>query len=382
MTKQTLSVQAPDGSTVTRTTARTYTHAVLVGPSEGKDNWGAWAWCGRHDLAVKELAKAQAAWAGQAEVVLVEVPSTSQEPELTDLQKHLVDSREPGVTREQALRHPSSVHTEAFKALQARKDGAKTLDRAEATRVSIGRLQVGQDVYQLRSGRLVFQGTVVAEPIKQGGSAGFTVELLSPHGNTLKTWGGSATQFYTPTNGPEAQEGDAKAMASTDTTSTTPEATEPQVNLHQELVSQLKEAGIKVTPKWSPTKKYAAYKQADGKTLAYVFAQTSSGIKVKAGLEMKELDRAAKKSWLDNSKEAPFSIRGFFTLDNLGQAVEAIKATAEKLAQAKAAKAEAKKPAAKKTTKKAPAQEPSITLVSPAEGLVKVGDTTLGEVQA
>lgn len=185
---------------------------------------------------------------------------------------------------------------------------------------------------------------------------------------------------------PVASERSAKAMAPKTSTTKTPEATEvPQVDLHLELVAQLKEQGYKVTPKWSPSKKYAAYKQADGKTLAYVFAQTSSGIKVKAGLEMKELDRAAKKAWLDNSKEAPFSIRGFFTQDTLPLAVEAIKATAGKLAAAKAAKAEsAKKPAAKKapakkTTKK---EAPSIILTSPAEGLVKIGNTALGKVQA
>jgi hypothetical protein len=33
-----------------------------------------------------------------------------------------------------------------------------------------------------------------------------------------------------------------------------------QVNLHKELVAQLKAEGIKVTLHWSPTKKYAAYK--------------------------------------------------------------------------------------------------------------------------
>jgi len=268
------------------------------------------------------------------------------------------------------------------------------LPREQGERTSIGALQAGQAFYRLTSGKLKLQGTVVA--VRSEGRAGYTLVFLSPAGESKTTWGGSATMFYTQkagspelattTDGPEAQEGDAKAMASKTSTTPTPEATPevpqtpeatpevPQVDLHKELQAQLKEAGVKVTPKWSPSKKYAAYKQADGKTLAYVFAQTSSGIKVKACLEMKELDRAAKKSWLDNSKEAPFSIRGFFTQENLGQAVAAIKATAAKLEAAKVAKSmaktEAKQAAAKKAEakqaepKKAPAKKAS----KPADG--------------
>jgi len=266
----------------------------------------------------------------------------------------------------------------------------KTLSRDNSERASIGALKAGQDFYRLTSGKLKHQGTVVA--VRPEGRSGYTLVFLNTAGEQKTTWGGSATMFYvqkpglelaedglptleataqvirslqaseaTTTDGPEAQEGDAKAMASKTSTTQTPEATEvPQVDLHKELVAALKEAGIKVTPKWSPTKKYAAYKQADGKTLAYVFAQTSSGIKVKAGLEMKELDRASKKHWLDNSKEAPFSIRGFFTQDTLAQAVQAIQATAAKLEAAKAAKAEAKKAAPKAASKaKAPAKKAS-----------------------
>jgi hypothetical protein len=155
-----------------------------------------------------------------------------------------------------------------------------------------------------------------------------------------------------PINGPVAQEGDAKAMAS-DSTTQTPEATEPQVNLHQELVSQLKAQGLKVTPKWSPTKKYAAYKGSNGKTLAYVFAQTGSGIKLKVRLSLEDVQ--GQEGWLDNSKEAPFSIRGFFTLESLGLAVEAILEVSVRLAEAK-------------TSKKEPASEPA----PEASGLVTV----------
>lgn len=75
--KQTITATAPDGTKVTRTTANTYTHAVLVGPSrkEGssKQGWGAWSFNGRLDIATKEYNKAQRAWAGEADVVLVAV---------------------------------------------------------------------------------------------------------------------------------------------------------------------------------------------------------------------------------------------------------------------------------------------------------------------
>ena len=248
----------------------------------------------------------------------------------------------------------------------------KTLARQDSIKTSIGHLPVGQDFFRLQGRTLKHLGSVVSitPDYSQGRRVSYSLVYTSPTGEQKTMNSGPATSFYvakpeaeaTPTKeATKASERSAKAMAPKKQTSTTPEATEPQVNLHQELVSQLKEAGIKVTPKWSPTKKYAAYKADNGKTLAYVFAQTSSGIKVKAGLELKELDRAAKKHWLDNSKEAPFSIRGFFTQANLGQAVEAIKATAAKQEAAKAAKAA-------KTTKQEPAPQPAPV----ADGLVTV----------
>lgn len=50
--KQTLTATLPDGRTVTRTTARPYTH-VVVG-HDGDGDWGAFGWCGSHDLAMKK----------------------------------------------------------------------------------------------------------------------------------------------------------------------------------------------------------------------------------------------------------------------------------------------------------------------------------------
>jgi hypothetical protein len=51
MTNTTYVAVAPDGSRQTRTTHRTYTHAVLA---EGADGWGAVGFCGRLDLAEKK----------------------------------------------------------------------------------------------------------------------------------------------------------------------------------------------------------------------------------------------------------------------------------------------------------------------------------------
>jgi hypothetical protein len=151
-------------------------------------------------------------------------------------------------------------------------------------------------------------------------------------------------------SGAEPRKG-AKAMASKT------KATEPTtatVDLHKELVKQLGEAGVKVTPKWSPTKKYAAYKRADGKTLAYVFAQNASGIKVKAALTLAEVERSAKKAWVDNAKEAPFSIRGFFVEPTLYLAVDAIKAASAKVEPKKA------------PAKRAPSKTTTATTAAPA----------------
>lgn len=51
-TKATLTVTLPDGTVATRTTARTYTHAVIT---SADGYWGVIAWCGRYDLAQKQL---------------------------------------------------------------------------------------------------------------------------------------------------------------------------------------------------------------------------------------------------------------------------------------------------------------------------------------
>lgn len=62
---------APDGTRVTRSTHREYAFAVLVGPSDRSPKWGAWSFSSRRELAERELVKARAAWANEAEVVLV-----------------------------------------------------------------------------------------------------------------------------------------------------------------------------------------------------------------------------------------------------------------------------------------------------------------------
>lgn len=60
MTKRTLTATLPDGKTVTRTTARTYSHVVarrLTYADGTTSGWCAHGWCGRLDLAAKQVAK-------------------------------------------------------------------------------------------------------------------------------------------------------------------------------------------------------------------------------------------------------------------------------------------------------------------------------------
>jgi len=78
--KTTYVATAPDGSTHTRTSARTYTHAVLV---FGRNwyavehdlpaSWGLISFNSREDLAVKEAAK----WFGRYEQAIV-VPAVAR----------------------------------------------------------------------------------------------------------------------------------------------------------------------------------------------------------------------------------------------------------------------------------------------------------------
>lgn len=69
--KKTFVATAPDGSELTRKSSHEYRFSVLVGPSEGRPRWGAWCFSSRRELALKQLAKARAAWMDQADVVLV-----------------------------------------------------------------------------------------------------------------------------------------------------------------------------------------------------------------------------------------------------------------------------------------------------------------------
>lgn len=68
---QQLTATLPDGQAVTRRTARTYTHVVAShttytdGTSTG---WHAHGWCGRPELAQKQVAKLQGSCTAGAEV--------------------------------------------------------------------------------------------------------------------------------------------------------------------------------------------------------------------------------------------------------------------------------------------------------------------------
>lgn len=71
MTKRTLTATLPSGEIVTRTTARTYTHVVARkatyadGTTAG---WCAHGWCGRPNLAEKQVAKLCSSWVAGTEV--------------------------------------------------------------------------------------------------------------------------------------------------------------------------------------------------------------------------------------------------------------------------------------------------------------------------
>jgi hypothetical protein len=73
---------------------------------------------------------------------------------------------------------------------------ATTWSREDATRISIGHLKAGQHAYLLRSGKLVYQGTVQA--VTKSAGNGHELTLLKTDGTVHQAWGGSATQYYVP----------------------------------------------------------------------------------------------------------------------------------------------------------------------------------------
>lgn len=56
MSKRTLTVTFPDGTTATRKTERHYTHVIAVfsvSHGQTKPTWGAWSWTTRPDVEIK-----------------------------------------------------------------------------------------------------------------------------------------------------------------------------------------------------------------------------------------------------------------------------------------------------------------------------------------
>jgi len=121
------------------------------------------------------------------------------------------------------------------------------------------------------------------------------------------------------------------------TTTTTTAAHDDQVDLFKELIAQLREQGIKPKVRWSPTRKYASL-LVNSTNIGYVFPQTASGIKVKAGVTVKELGRGASKHWKDISHESKvYAALGFFnTPAEVERATAALKLAAAKQAEARA----------------------------------------------
>lgn len=73
MAKPTAYTAEHQGFTFTRKSHRTYTHAVVVVPSDGKP--GVWSWVGRPDLVPAQVSQAQKRFAGRGQVVAVPVTS-------------------------------------------------------------------------------------------------------------------------------------------------------------------------------------------------------------------------------------------------------------------------------------------------------------------
>ena len=85
MTKRTFNVLLPDGTTATRTTSRTYTHAIAVIENPEvracTPRWGITTWCGRPDLAESEARKARgkSCWADVRVIECTVSPEDSRE---------------------------------------------------------------------------------------------------------------------------------------------------------------------------------------------------------------------------------------------------------------------------------------------------------------
>lgn len=80
MTKTTYAATAPDGSQHTRTSHRSYTHAVLL---EGDEGWGAVGFCGRADLAQKKQGEHPGSIVVECDVLDAE-PTDDAVPEATE----------------------------------------------------------------------------------------------------------------------------------------------------------------------------------------------------------------------------------------------------------------------------------------------------------
>ena len=76
MDKHTYRVTAPDGTVLTRTTRRTYSHAVLcfgLNPRTNVEDWGIWGFVGRLELANRTAEQARKVW-DTVRVVAVDNP--------------------------------------------------------------------------------------------------------------------------------------------------------------------------------------------------------------------------------------------------------------------------------------------------------------------
>ena len=171
------------------------------------------------------------------------------------------------------------------------------------------------------------------------------------------TAGSRAVRQSSPRTAPRGRRQDGRRiMASRKNSTTKPAeaAAVETVNLREQLLIGLVEAGFKTAKaKDAPSKNYASI-LVDGSNVGYVFKQTKQGVRVLVALQPGDMPKAIK-GFKASGRSGAFGAMGGFDEKNLSHAVEALKLSATRQGEAKAAKAEAAKAekAAKAEAKKA-----------------------------
>ena len=122
-------------------------------------------------------------------------------------------------------------------------------------------------------------------------------------------------------------------MARSKTTATKPETA--AADLMKVLLDELKAQGVKVTPKWAPSKNYASL-LVGGTNIGYVFKQTSRGMRIEPAASIADLPKGTK-GWKPGTRSERFALVGQVTTEAEAKAAAAVlKATDAKRAAAAA----------------------------------------------